>query len=97
MATSDEVQKLGALARVSVSEEELPKFTAEFDAILRYVGQLDSLALPQDPKDENPPLRNVFRPDGEPHATGAYTDKLAAAFRDREGDALSVKQIITHE
>lgn len=97
MATVEEVRKLATLARVSVSDEELPKFIQEFEAILAYVSQLEALDLPAAPEKELPPLRNVMRLDGEPHASGAYTEKLAAQFPAREGDALVVKQVITHE
>lgn len=98
MATKDEVKKLAALARIHIGDTELEKFTSEFDAILAYVGQLEKLDLPQgDALREKPALRNVMREDGEPHATGMYTEKIAKLFPAREGDALKVKQIITHE
>ncbi len=96
MATTEEVQKLAALARIRVADSELKKFTGEFDAILAYIGQLETLELPTS-GGEKPALRNVMREDGEPHATGEHTEKLAAQFRAREGDALVVKQIITHD
>lgn len=96
MATTEEVKKLAALARVTVADAELEKFTSEFDAILAYVGQLEKLDLPQGTDREKSALRNVMRDDGEPHETGIYTEKLAEQFPQREGDALSVKQIITH-
>ncbi len=95
MTTTEEVKKLAALARVKVTDDELEKFTSEFDAILAYVGQLEKLELPTD-KGAKPALRNVMREDGEPHAGSAYTEKLAEQFPQREGDALSVKQILTH-
>lgn len=97
MATPEEVKKLAALSRITVSEEELSKFTAEFDAILAYVGQLDALSLPKDLKDATPPVRNVFRADENPTPPGTWTEKLASAFPEREGDNLVVKQIITHD
>ena len=97
MATTEEVKKLAALARVRVADAELEKFTKEFDAILAYVGQLEKLELPEGASGEKPALRNVMRTEGTPHASGAFTEKLAAQFPAREGDALSVKQIITHE
>lgn len=96
MATTEEVKKLAALARITVPSEELAKFTSEFDAILAYVGQLEKLELPKS-GGERPALRNVMREDGEPHAAGRYTQMLAKQFPKREGDALSVKQIITHD
>ena len=97
MATVEEVKKLAALARISIADEELVKFTSEFDAILAYVGQLEALALPQDSTPEKPLTRNVMRADEKPHAPGIYTEKLASQFPAREGDALSVKQIIQHD
>lgn len=98
MATTEEVKKLAALARIRVEDNELEKFTSEFDAILAYIGQLEKLELPQgDALRDKPALRNVMRKDGEPHEAGMYTEKLAEQFPQREGDALSVKQIITHE
>lgn len=97
MATTEDVKKLAALARVQIAETELKKFTSEFDAILAYVGQLESLDISTSPDAKKPPLRNVMREDGEPHAPGAYTEKIAAQFPAREGDALVVKQIIAHD
>lgn len=97
MATVEEVKKLAALARIKVSEEELPNFVKEFEAILAYVGQLESLVLPEDISTAKPPLINVMRKEGEPHESGLYTEKIADQFSVREGDALAVKQIITHD
>lgn len=96
MATKEEVLKLAALARIELKEEELETFTKEFDAILAYVGQLEKLDV-GNAGSEAPALRNVMREDGEPHATDAFTEKLAGQFPAREGDALMVKQVITHE
>ncbi len=96
-ATTEEVKKLAALARISIPDNELGKFTSEFDAILAYVGQLEELELPHGAAEEKPRLRNVLREDGAPHAPGAYTEKLAEQFPAREGNALAVKQIITHD
>ena len=96
MATKEDVQKLAALARIRVEDSELEKFTSEFDAILAYVGQLEKLELSSAGSDK-PALRNVMREDGEPHAGGVYSEKLAEQFPQRDGDALSVKQIISHD
>ncbi|MBI3572369.1 Asp-tRNA(Asn)/Glu-tRNA(Gln) amidotransferase subunit GatC [Candidatus Kaiserbacteria bacterium] len=97
MATREEVKKLAALARISVPEGQLEKFTKEFDAILAYVSQLEELKLPKGLKEEKPMLRNVFRADENPTAPGAWTKKLVDAFPEKENDYLVVKQIITHE
>ncbi|MEJ0053936.1 MAG: Asp-tRNA(Asn)/Glu-tRNA(Gln) amidotransferase subunit GatC [bacterium] len=97
MATKEDVQKLASLARIRVVEEELQKFTEEFDSILAYVGKLEELAIDTKGAQGLPALRNVFREDGEPHESGAYTGKLVEAFPGKEGNLLSVKQIITHD
>ncbi len=96
-STSNGVQKLAALARIAIADTELEKFTSEFDAILAYVGQIEQLNLPKGSSVEKPMLRNVMREDSAPHAARMNTEKLVAQFPAREGDALVVKQIITHE
>ena len=96
MATKEDVQKLAALARIEIGEAELENFTKEFDAILAYVGQLEKLELPKDLR-EKPALRNVMREDGEPHEAGKYTEKIVEQFPQKEGGALVVKQIISHD
>jgi len=96
MTTVEDVQKLASLARIRVADTELEKFTSEFDAILGYISQLEKLDL-STLEGEKPVLRNVMREDKNPHAGGLYTEKLAEQFPKREGNALSVKQIITHD
>jgi len=101
MATVEEVKELAALARIRVGDEELEKFTKEFDAILAYVGQLEMLETEGSVQHEGNvgtgTLRNVMRADGEQNASGAYTEKIAEQFSAREGNALLVKQIIMYE
>lgn len=97
MATREEVQKLAALARISLGEEELDRFTTEFDAILAYVSQLETLSAGKEEGVQVGQLHNVMRADGEPHPAGIHTEKLVRQFPEREGGALMVKQIITHE
>lgn len=97
MATTDEVSKLAALARITISDEDLEKFTREFDSILAYVGQLEKLDLPSDLKGEKPVLRNVMREDGNAYEPGTHTEKIAEQFPAREDDSLVVKQIISYD
>ncbi len=96
MATPDEVKKLAALSRIEVADSELAAFTAEFDGVLAYVGKLDELSLSVDTPAAGA-VRNVMREDGEPHAPGIHTERIADQFPRREGDHLSVKQIISYE
>lgn len=97
MATTEDVKKLAALARIEISDDELAKFTSEFDAVLAYVGQLESLEIQSASAAEKPALRNVMREDSEPYAPRTFTEKLVEQFPAHEGDALVVKQIIAHD
>lgn len=95
-ATVEDVKRLAALARVEVPEGDLARFAAEFDAVLEYVGKLDELSLPETGR-VIPPVRNVFRKDTDPTESGTYTEALAEQFPARDGNSLSVKQIISHD
>ncbi|HEC94151.1 MAG TPA: aspartyl/glutamyl-tRNA amidotransferase subunit C [Candidatus Kaiserbacteria bacterium] len=97
MATYEDIKHLATLARIFVSEQDLPKLSTEFESILKYIGQLESLAVPESSDLHVPPLRNVFRDDKNPTPSGANTQKIINAFPKRNGNALSVKKIITHE
>lgn len=97
MATPEEVQRLASLARIAIPEEKTEAFAKEFDAILAYVGTLETLSLPGGGAPSAGVVHNVFREDGEPHATGLYTEKLTSAFPEKEGNLLKVKQIISHD
>lgn len=96
MASTEDVRKLAALARLSLSEEQMAAFAQEFDAIIGYVGQLEALELPS-LEAQVPEHRNVLRVDGTPHESGKYTKQIVEQFPAREGDYLSVKQIIQHD
>lgn len=95
-ATPEDVRRLAALARVEVSEADLPRFAREFDAVLAYVGKLDELTIP-DLERIVPPVRNVFRADTVTEETGSNTEKIVAQFPQRDGNSLSVKKIISHD
>lgn len=95
-ATPEDVRRLAALARIEVADADLERFAAEFDAVLAYVGKLDELTIP-DQERVLAPVRNVFRKDEVTVAPGSYTEALASQFPQREGDSLSVKQIISHD
>ena len=96
-AKVEDVKRLAALSRVSVPEADLARFATEFDAILGYVGKLDELTLPDMKEIPLSPVRNVLREDSAPDETGQWTEKLVAQFPQKEGNLLSVKQIISHD
>lgn len=62
--TRDDVLKLARLARISVTDQEVTTFTAEFNAILGYVEQLQSVDVTGlTPTSQVTGLTNVTRKD----------------------------------
>lgn len=96
-ATPEDVKRLAALARITIPEAELAGFAQEFESVLTYVGTLDELTLPAGSDAVLPAVRNVLREDGGPTVPGTYTEKIVEQFPEREGNYLSVKQIISHD
>ncbi len=96
-ASPEDVRRLAALSRIEISDADLQSFAEEFDAILAYVGKLEELTLPSVSERVLPAVRNVLREDGEPHAPGVYTEKIVEQFPERDGNYLSVKQILSHD
>lgn len=96
MASADDVKKLAALARIEVKDDELEKLSKEFESILAYVGQIETLSVGAG-AGARPAVRNVMRADENPHESGAYTEALVAQFPAKKGESLEVKQIISHD
>ena len=96
-ASPEDVRRLAMLSRIEISDADLQSFAGEFDAILAYVGKLEELTLPSVSERVLPTARNVLREDGEPHAPGIYTEKIVEQFPERDGNYLSVKQILSHD
>ena len=62
--TRAEVEHVGRLARLALTDEELDSLTNEMDAILDYVEQLKSLDTDGIvPTAHAVPMENAFRPD----------------------------------
>lgn len=96
-ASPEDVRRLAALSRIDIPESDLEHFVEEFDAVLAYVGTLEELTLPGVGERTLPGVRNKLRPDGEPHTSGVYTERIVEQFPEKEGNYLSVKQILSHD
>ena len=96
MTSADDVRKLAALARITLTDEEVERFSKEFDSILEYAGQVEALKIPKGMEFE-PALRNVLREDGEPDEKAKYTKKIVEQFPDKDGNSLKVAQIISYD
>lgn len=62
--TREDVLKLARLARIELEDNEIDKFAAEFDAIIKYVEQLQTVNVDGlEPTSQVTGLKNVTRKD----------------------------------
>jgi len=87
-----DIKNLALLARLEVSDEELAKLEREIPAILDFVQTIQKVAGSAPAL--APTLRNVMRPDENPHESGMHTEALISAAPSREGNRIAVKQVI---
>ena len=75
MIEKEEVEALGALARIELTHVEITQLQKEFGDILSYISELNSVASPE----ETPQIgdvHNVMREDSEPHESGIFTQSI---------------------
>ncbi len=93
MITRDEIVKLANLSRLKLSEEEIAHMQKDMGAILAYVDKLKEAPIA-----ESGPImsvnKNVLREDANPHAGGAFTQKLIDLAPKKEGTLFKVKKIL---
>jgi aspartyl-tRNA(Asn)/glutamyl-tRNA(Gln) amidotransferase subunit C len=90
-----DVGHVARLARLSLSEEEKERYTAQLESILKYIDTLNKLDTTNVPPTTHVlPMSNVWREDqAEPHRLGSPEDILKNA-PDAEGPFFKVKKII---
>lgn len=92
--TRDDVLKLARLARISLSDEEADEFTGEFDEILQYVEQLQSVDVEGlDPTNQVTGLTNVMRKD-EIKDYGYEPEDLLKNVPEVQGNQIKVNRMI---
>ena len=84
----EEVEHVGRLARLALSEEERERMRAQLDAILTYINKLNELDTSQvEPTSHVIPMTNVFREDkvrpslSQEQALANAPDRQEALFR----------------
>ncbi len=92
MIEKKDIEKLAALARMEVSEEEKASLAESIESILGYVGQVTSVS--ETAVTELPLLRNVMREDEIHHGTSEFTEALLSNAPHRDGNYLEVKKIL---
>ena len=95
MITTDEIDKLAALARLALSPEEKERMRSEFDSILGYIATIQKVSATSAKGGRSIVAQvNVMREDAHPHESGIYTEALISAAPKREGNYIKVKKIL---
>lgn len=94
MIGQSEIVKLALLAKIALSESELVGLQGEVDAILEHISEIQGAGEDNAVAKETGLNYNVFRDDGEPHASGIFTEALLSAAAKREGKYVKVKKIL---
>lgn len=92
--TKEEVIHLSDLSRITLSDTEVAAFQTEIDAILAYVGTIQSITGDDAAELVVPPVHNVLRADEVTNEPGQYTDVLLDAAPERDGRFIAVKKIL---
>lgn len=91
--TQEEVQKLADLARLTLTPEEIARYTGQLDVIFHHVEQLNSLNVTDVlPTSHVWPLKNVIREDRE--IPGLVPGQLSTFAPEVEHDQFVVPKIM---
>jgi aspartyl-tRNA(Asn)/glutamyl-tRNA(Gln) amidotransferase subunit C len=94
--TREQVAHLGRLARLSLTEDELDRYSAQLADIVAAVARVTEVATPDVPATSHPmPLQNVFRED-VPRPSLSQADALSGAPA-AEDERFRVPRILDEE
>ena len=95
MISKEQVQNIGKLARISLTEEEIGKFQKEFSSILDYFEVLKSVDTSNvQPMTHSVNLQNVAREDQPRKTAEEIIDRMQEQFPAKEQGYLKVKSIL---
>lgn len=94
--TKEDIEHLGTLARIRLTDEEVTQFQKEVEEIIGYVSTVSEIAAEADLTKRVGPVHNVFRKDQVTEAS-ATSEKLIEAFPDKDGRYLKVKRILNND
>ncbi|OGZ07107.1 MAG: hypothetical protein A3D65_00655 [Candidatus Lloydbacteria bacterium RIFCSPHIGHO2_02_FULL_50_13] len=94
MLTTKDIEHLGDLARIGISEEEKEGLAKDLDSVLAYVSEISHIAAESDASPRVGELRNVLREDGDAYAGGEWTEAILANAPRTEDGYFKVGQIM---
>lgn len=94
--SNKDIEKLGDLARIKLSEEEKKGLKTDIESILGYVSEIQKVSSDKerDMTSDKEGHINIMREDEKPHESGLYTEKILDNAPEREGDYVKVKKIL---
>lgn len=92
----EEIEHLGTLARIGLTDAEADALASDISSVLEYVSDINEIAT-QDTATSTGALQNVMREDGEPHESGVYTEDLLAEAPTRHEQYIQVKKILKND
>ena len=90
--TEQDIEKLAELSKIRLPEGEALKFAKDFESILGYVKQIESVDVGE--VKESFFLKNILRADANPHETGALSEALLAAAPETHDGFVKVNKIL---
>jgi aspartyl-tRNA(Asn)/glutamyl-tRNA(Gln) amidotransferase subunit C len=89
--TREDVERLAALSRLSLSDEEMKRMESTLDPILEYVGRLSAVDVTDVPETEAVfVLSEELRQDEPVPVDDSFRRAVLSNFPDRQGDLLRV-------
>ena len=95
MLSDADIKKLADLSRIALSEEEMKSMLPDFEAILKYVSEIEAVNASGVATVPYSPLKNVIREDGEPHEGGLYTDEILREAPAQKNNYITVKKVLS--
>lgn len=92
----EQVDKIAALARLELSEEERASFARQLSSIIEYVDKLQAVDTKDvEPMSHSVAMGNVLREDEVVDCEADSRLKMIEAFPEMEGDLLKVKAVFS--
>jgi aspartyl-tRNA(Asn)/glutamyl-tRNA(Gln) amidotransferase subunit C len=92
LMTSDDIAKLGELAKIEIKPEEAESFKKDFDSILGYIKSIESVDIGEVSTEYL--VKNVMRKDANPNESSSNTEALLKAAPETYDGFVKVNKIL---
>ncbi len=95
MVTEKDIHSLADLARIQLEEGEAKQLTADIEAILEYVSDIQTADSNVAPRSDVFTQKNVLREDSGAYAPDTFTTDLLNEAHEVDGRSIVVKKILS--